>query len=38
MRSNLRLIVIFAIVLMSTYFLFIGLDHIAPFLDNATGK
>lgn len=38
MRSNLRLIVIFAIVLMATYFLFIGLDHIAPFLDNNSGK
>lgn len=38
MRSNIRLLVIFAIGLIAFYFLFQGLDLVAPWLDSQTGK
>lgn len=38
MRSNVRLIVIFAIVLIAFYFLYQQLDNVAPWLDSQSGK
>ena len=38
MKSNVRLIIIFVIVLIGVYFLFQALDNIAPFIDNQKMK
>jgi DNA-directed RNA polymerase sigma subunit (sigma70/sigma32) len=34
MQSNLRLVIIFGLVLLACYILFVGLDDIVPFLEN----
>ena len=38
MRSNVRLIIIFFIVLIAFYYLFIGLDNFAPFMEQINSK